>query len=366
MRLLIDARYTRTDHHDGISRFTASLIEAVSRRHDVVMLVSDPAQLPMLPAVPHVLTTSPTSPLEPFVAWRINRLAPDVVFSPMQTMGSWGRKHALVLTLHDLIYYRHRTPPGFLPAPVRLLWRLYHLAWWPQRVLLNRADVVATVSETTKRLMLQHRLTRRPIRVIPNAAGSGQDEVAPRDPERSPTKDLLYMGSFMEYKNVETLIAGMAHLPGYRLHLLSRIRPERREQLEALVPAGAGVVFHDGVSEQEYQDLLRTVTASVTLSRDEGFGIPLVEAMKVGTPVVASDLEIFREVGQDAVTYVDPDEPLAFAEAVRRLEDPSAFAAASEAATTRSEHFDWDASAQTLWEVCQEAVQRRRAHSSGR
>ncbi|WP_291278614.1 glycosyltransferase family 1 protein [Galactobacter sp.] len=362
MRLLIDARYTRTDHHDGISRFTASLIEALARRHDVVMLVSDAAQLPMLPDVPHVLTSSPTSPLEPLVAWRINRLNPDVVFSPMQTMGSWGRKHALVLTLHDLIYYRHRTPPGFLPPPVRLLWRLYHLAWWPQRVLLNRADVVATVSETTKRLMQQHRLTKRPIRVIPNAAGDGR-EVVVRDLSKAPSKQLLYMGSFMEYKNVETLIAAMAHLPGYRLHLLSGIRDERREQLQALVPAGADVVFHGGVSEDEYQELLCTVTASVTLSRDEGFGIPLVEAMKVGTPVVASDLEIFREVGEDAVTYVDPDQPEALAEAVLRLEDPATFERASSAGLERSRHFDWDHSAQRLWEVCEEALSLRNAHS---
>ncbi|MGO1319476.1 MAG: glycosyltransferase family 4 protein [Galactobacter sp.] len=363
MRLLIDARYTRTDHHDGISRFTASLIEALARRHDVVMLVNDVAQLPMLPDVPHVLISSPTSPLEPFVAWRINRLQPDVVFSPMQTMGSWGRKHALVLTLHDLIYYRHRTPPGFLPAPVRLLWRLYHLAWWPQRVLLNRADIVATVSQTTKRLMQEHRLTKRPIRVIPNAAGDGQDVVV-RDPSTPASKELLYMGSFMEYKNVETLIAAMGHLPGYRLHLLSGIRDERRAELEALVPQGADVIFHGGVSEHEYQELLRTVTASVTLSRDEGFGIPLVEAMKVGTPVVASDLEIFREVGEDAVTYVDPDRPEDLASAIRALEDPAAFEQASRAGLERAQHFNWDHSAQRLWEICEEAYRAHTAHSS--
>lgn len=361
MRLVIDARYTRTTHHDGISRFTASLIEAVARSHDVRMLISDEAQLPMLPAVPYALVSSPTSVLEPFVALKVNRLRPDVVFSPMQTMGSWGRRYALVLTLHDLIYYRHRTPPGFLPAPVRLLWRLYHLAWWPQRLLLNRADIVATVSETTKGLMRAHKLTRRPIEVIPNAAGPADAAArpTPRDPQTAPTKELLYMGSFMEYKNVETLIRAMGWLPQYRLHLLSGIRPERRRELQALIPSGAQVIFHDGISEAGYQDLLRTVTASVTLSRDEGFGIPLVEAMQVGTPVLASDLPIFEEVGQDAVTYVDPDDDQALARKVRELEDPETFAARSRAGVDRAEDFDWDRSAQRLWQACQDAV---RAH----
>ena len=75
---------------------------------------------------------------------QVNKLKPDVVFTPMQTMGGAGRRYGLVKTLHDLIYYRNRTPPRDLNPAIRLLWRLYHLAWWPQRVLLNQADEVAT------------------------------------------------------------------------------------------------------------------------------------------------------------------------------------------------------------------------------
>ncbi|GAA3687101.1 hypothetical protein GCM10022203_21750 [Micrococcus yunnanensis] len=130
LRLLMDARYTRTDFHDGISRYGASLIEAVARRTDapgpegadveveVAMLISDERQLALLPdGVPWHLVSGPTSPREPFVARQVARLRPDVVFSPMQTMGSWGRDYALILTLHDLIYYEHRTPPRNLPEP---------------------------------------------------------------------------------------------------------------------------------------------------------------------------------------------------------------------------------------------------------
>lgn len=352
MRLVIDARYTRTSQHDGISRFTASLIEAMARRHEVHMLISDEAQLPMLPAVPYAKVGSPTSPFEPLVALQVNRLRPDVVVSPMQTMGSWGRRYGLVLTLHDLIYYQHPTPPGFLPAPVRVLWRLFHLAYWPQRLLLNRADVVATVSETTKALMRQHRLTKRDVRVVYNAAGAVTE---PRDSTARPTKELLYMGSFMEYKNVETLLAAMAFLPGYRLHLLSGIRDDRRAQLEALVPTGADVIFHGGTAEEEYQRLLRTAAASLTLSRAEGFGIPLVEAMRAGTPMIASDIPIFREVGADAVAYVDPDDAKAVADAVLALEDPAVFAERSAAGRRRAAAFDWDRSAEVLWDAALEA-----------
>ncbi|MGG5174266.1 glycosyltransferase family 4 protein [Pseudarthrobacter sp. J1763] len=356
MKIVIDARFTRTEQHDGISRYGASLIAATAKLADVTMLINDDRQLKLLPDVPHVKISSPLSPRELFVAREINKLNADVVVCPMQTMGSWGRKYGLVLTLHDLIYYEHPAPPGFLPAPVRVLWRLYHKAFWPQRLLLNRADVVATISKTTEALIKKHKLTRRPVKIISNAPQPG---AIARDPEDSPEKTLLYMGSFMEYKNVETLIKGMAGLAEYSLHLLSRITPERRSQLETLVPAGAKVIFHNGVSEEEYNSLLRTCTALVTLSHAEGYGLPLVEAMALGTPVVVSDTDIFREVGGEAAAYVPADSPQDFAAAVHELEAPGVWSDRSRAGVERAAAFSWADSARQLLDVAEGIVQDR-------
>jgi glycosyltransferase involved in cell wall biosynthesis len=353
VKILIDARFTRLDHHDGISRYGSSLIAAAAKVADVSMLISDTRQLALLPDVPYTLINSPLSPAELFVTARVNRIGADVVVCPMQTMGSWGRKYALILTLHDLIYYEHPAPPGFLPAPVRVLWRLYHKAFWPQRILLNRADVVATISSTTEALMAKYRLTRRPVRIIGNAPQPG---LTPRDPGAGADKTLLYMGSFMPYKNVETMVKGMAELPGMTLHLLSRITPERRAELEMLAPAGASIVFHNGVTDAQYEELLSRTTALVSLSKAEGYGLPLVEAMSHGTPVIASDIPIFREVGADAVSYVDPASPSAFAAAVRGLEEPAVWKARSSRAVQRAAEFSWDESARRLLQAAEEAV----------
>lgn len=353
MKIVIDARFTRTDHHDGISRYGSSLIAATAKIADVTMLINDKRQLALLPDVPWVMVNSPLSPLELFVARKVNSLGADVVVCPMQTMGTMGRKYGLILTLHDLIYYEHPTPPGFLPAPVRLLWRLYHKAFWPQRVLLNRADVVATISRTTEALMAKYRLTRRPVRIVGNAPQPGQ---TPRDPASGTDKTLLYMGSFMPYKNVETMIRGMDGLPDHTLHLLSRITPERRAELEALVPPGARVEFHNGVSDEEYEKLLNRATALISLSRAEGYGLPLVEAMALGTPVIASDIPIFREVGGDAVSYVDPGSPEAFAAAVMELSDEALWQERSRRSVERASGFDWNESARQLLAAAEEAV----------
>jgi glycosyltransferase involved in cell wall biosynthesis len=353
LRIVFDCRYTRTDRHDGISRYTAGLVTELGRLHPVTMLISDHRQLALLPSLPWQLVRAPTSPLEPLVALTVNKLTPDIVFSPMQTMGSWGRRYRLVLTVHDLIYYRNRTPPREFSAGIRLLWRLYHLSWAPQRWLLNRSDGVVTVSETTATLIDRHRLTIRPVSVVPNAADTMTGATTPPPRTAPAAKRLIYMGSFMPYKNVDTLVRATAALPGYELHLLSRIGDEERARLSALAPQ-ATLVFHDGVTDEAYIQLLSDATALVSASLDEGFGIPLVEAMSLGTPVVVSDIEIFREIGGAAAGYASATDPAAFAALVRSLEEPGEWEKRSALSVRQAARFTWATSARRLLTVLQD------------
>jgi glycosyltransferase involved in cell wall biosynthesis len=349
VKVLFDCRYVvRSGHHDGISRYSARLVEALARRMPVEMLISDMRQLDLLPDLPWHQISSETSLREPWIARQINPLNPDAVFSPLQTMGSLGRRYGLVLTLHDLIYHRHRTPPRNLPWYIRAGWWAYHLTFVPQRRALNRPDEVVTVSETTKQLIAEHRLTARPVTVVYNAADPIRDDPTAR--RATTIRELVYMGSFMPYKNVDTLARALHELPGYRLNLLSRVPARERASLEALAPAGA-LVFHDGVTDVEYAEVLGSAHALVHASLDEGFGIPLVEAMSVGTPIVVSDIPIFREIGGEAGVYADPRNPSAFAAAVRTLDDETTWLARSAASRERARLFDWDRSADVLYEV---------------
>jgi glycosyltransferase involved in cell wall biosynthesis len=369
VKVLFDARYIRVDFHDGISRYSAELGAALSKLTPVTFVIHDEAQRASLPeGADCVKIHAPTSAKEPWTARILNRQKPDAVFSPMQTMGAAGRRFGLILTLHDTIYYRHRTPPRDLAWPIRLGWRLFHLSYWPQRLTLNAADVVATVSETSKREFERVRLTKRPIVVIPNApkvvrdqdaAPLGDSDVSLAADPAGPT-NLIYMGSFMPYKNVETLIRGMAFLPDHTLHLLSRIAPARRAELEALVPLGARVVFHGGVSDEEYTRLLRDNAVLVTASKDEGYGLPLAEALTQGVPVVASDLPIFHEVADGGALYFETTNPGDFALKVRQLGDAEVLADVVARGAEHSRSFSWDRSARVLLETL-ETVARLRA-----
>lgn len=365
MRLLFDARYIRTDFHDGISRYSAELAAAVaaaarSRGVEVVFLIWDDAQRGFLPAGVRVLKIhAPTAAREPLSAMLLNRYRADALFSPMQTIGSLGRRFGLILTLHDTIYYRHRTPPRDLPWYVRIGWRLFHLSYVPQRLTLDAADIVATVSETSAAEFDRVHLTKRPVVVIPNAP----QRLAAFLPEGSAivpgAEHLVYMGSFMPYKNVETLIRAMAGLPGRTLHLLSRISPTRRAELEQVVPAGASVVFHGGVTDAEYAALLADRAVLVSASLDEGYGLPLAEALELGVPAVVTDMPIFREVAGGGALYAPGTDAEAFAAAIRSLDDPALRESVVAAGTAHIARFSWARSAGVLLDALAALPSRR-------
>lgn len=300
-----DARYIRLEHPDGISRFSEELIsELFLIDSEFTVIISDLRVLDRLPEnIKWVWLNRPDSIFERFAALRLNQHKFQVVFSPMQTIGSFGKKFKLILTLHDLIYYSHPEPPKELPGIIRILWRLYHLSFWPQRQLLKKADSLVTVSETTSDLVIRHKLYRANPVVVHNAV-----KITPREAKRE--RSVVYMGSFMPYKNIATLIRAAGLLPDHTFHLLSGISKRCHGELAALATSvGANCIFHDGVEEELYLELLASATALVHPSMDEGFGIPVVEAMASGIPVVISDIPIFREVAGKAGIFFDPRSP---------------------------------------------------------
>jgi len=348
MKLFFDARYIRTDFHDGISRYSTELGKALAKLTPVTFIISDLGQLALLPkGASYVQIHPPTSALEPFTALFLNEYEPDIVFSPMQTMGAAGRKFKLILTSHDMIYYRHHTPPRNLSPLIRAGWRLYHLTYGPQRLALNSADIVATVSHTSLRDFEAAKLTKRPVIVVPNAPQQ-LDQYVTKVDQSEPPKNLVYMGSFMPYKNVETLIRGMAFLPGRTLHLLSRIASARQAEFEKMIPEGAHVVFHNGVTDEAYAKLLSDNGVLVTASFDEGYGLPIAESLALGVPAVISDISIFHEVANGGALYFDPSDPRDFASQITKLDDK---ALRTKLATNGKRHiatFTWEASARAL------------------
>lgn len=359
MKILFDARWTRTDRHDGISRFGSSLLEALAEITAVTMLIHDERQLDLLPrGVPHVLVNHPLAARELLLPRVLNGLGADVVYSPMQIMGTHGRRYKLIFTLHDTIYYEFPFSPTELAPPQRAFWWLFHQAHWPGRFVLNLADVVATVSQTSRQEIMSRHLTDRPVTVVYNAPPrfcSTTDQTAVK-------RELVFMGSLMPYKNAETLIRALPFLPEYRLHLAGRGTSDRLDALRAVADRHGvmdRVTFWNGASDTEYAGILATATASVSASKAEGFGLPLIEAMSSGVPFIGTDMPIFREVGGDAALFFDADFPADLAAKVRQVEDPVTRSRLTELGHAQAAKFSWEGSAARLYEVMQELVGQR-------
>jgi glycosyltransferase involved in cell wall biosynthesis len=173
-------------------------------------------------------------------------------------------------------------------------------------------------------------------------------------------KTLVYMGSFMPYKNVDLLVRAMAELPGYRLQLMSRISDDERARLTSLAPEGS-IEFFGGASDEQYETALKQATALVSASRDEGFGLPVVEAQALGTPVLLNDIPIFREIGGEPAGYFDGSSVASFVRAVRELENPGEWRRRSAASVEWARRYNWPDAAKQLLQVLIEADAARKA-----
>ncbi len=348
MNIFFDARWTTYPTHFGVSRYGTELVMALAKIHPVTIIVHDKRQLTMFPeGMNHVVLNNPMSWRELFIAPKLNKLGADVVFSPLQVMGSWRRRYKLILTMQDTIYYKYPTPPRNLPQFVRWLWKLSFKASWPQRLLLNLADTVVTVSHTSKKEIEQMHLTDRPVGVVYNAPDAHHGIARAKHIK----KDLVFVGSFMAYKNHDLLVRMMNLLPEYTMHFTSPVWPERKLQLLEIAHNPRQITFWNGAPDKKMYQLLSSATAATSASRAEGFGLPIIEAMGMGTPVICTDMEIFHEVGGKAAQYCSPDSPEEFAAAVRKLEDPKVAAGYSKKGLEQAQKFSWDNSAKQLLRI---------------
>lgn len=359
MKIIYDARWLLVEKRfDGVSRYSHELAWALSRQPgmDITWLVCDERQLGILPPGEHILANSPHDGIREFFALphKLNRYGADVVYSPFFVMGTLGKRYKLILTIHDMIYFVHTTPPQWLPWHTRVAWRLFHLTYWPMRFQLNRADHVATVSATAREELLDARATKRPITVVSNAVSNTFLDDDSRDHSKS--RRIVYMGAVTPYKNAECLIDALLHLPDeYTLALCGKIPPARMPELVEFIDErglAARVTLHDGTTDEEYKAELSGALCSASASFAEGFGLPIIEAQQHGVPFVAADTPIFHEVGGDSVLYFDPKDPEECARTIRSLTDKKTSDTLIARGRKNAARYTWDASGKTAAELC--------------
>lgn len=274
-----------------------------------------------------------------------------------------------VVTCHDVDAFRSVLQPGDEPrsAPYR---------WMAGRILngLRGAARVACVSEAT-RDALQSSAGLPPSRlvVIPNGADSGGFADADFEADHEAAQilgprsrlELLHVGSTIPRKRIDVLLDVVAAVrsarPGARLiRVGGPFTAEQRVHARTLgiTDAIAVLPFLDRVT---LAAVYRRAALALLPSEREGFGLPIVEALACGTPVVASDIPVLREVGADAVTFAPVADVQAWRDTILRLleerdRDPDGWAERKTRGVARAADFSWSRHADEVAELYRSIV----------
>jgi glycosyltransferase involved in cell wall biosynthesis len=266
---------------------------------------------------------------------------------------------AQVVTIHDLDFLTH---PERTRDEVR---RDYpDLA----RSHARRADQIIVPSEFTAAEVVRHfDVTPEHISVCPPGAPAWEAREA--QPESG---YILFLGTLEPRKNLgglldayERVVSLARNVP--QLILAGRATADSQPLLDRLKrPPLDGRVRQLGyVDSEKRRGLYEGARLFVLPSFEEGFGMPVLEAMTLGVPVVASSRGALPEIVADAGPLVDPEDPDALAAAIRRLIEDKAYAAAcAERGVARARAFNWEHTAERVYETYQHAIARHQCASA--
>jgi glycosyltransferase involved in cell wall biosynthesis len=356
MKIVIAAWHVR-DFNVGLGRYVRELIEAigrVDREHDYLIL---------LPPASCVFTARPNMVYRtvriPFFRRRVwEQVAPltagayDVLHFPYDSCIAWKRGK-FIATIHDvkpLVLAPHSPRPSFNERLFSLMigdrWtRLDHVV---TDSLCSQRDILRLLPLTDDRVTV----------VYPGVDLQRFAPAARRERSERARPYVLCVAGKDPAKNVEALIEAFARLPpmvrdGYDLVLAGDVRKRAGPaDLVNRLDLTDRVQFPGPVSDERLLHLYRQARLFVFPSRYEGFGLPVLEAMACGCPVISSNASSLPEVVGDAGVLVEPDDVEGLSrELLSLLSDECRCEELRKRGLVRARQFSWDETARRMIEV---------------
>lgn len=359
LKVVVNARFV-TQPLTGVQRYAAEILRRIPRT--TLLSPSDPAAVyrPVTDQHHLVVRTVRLGKLkiqghlwEQFV---LSRLLPKEawLWSPGGS-GPLGVTKQIV-TIHDLAHLEH---------PEWYDWRFARFYRWLLPRLLKQASFIITVSEFSKSRIVDW-FNLSPDRVV--VTPLGVDEAFSPLPREDIKEVLLRYGietpyfitvsSISERKNLRRVLRAwkMAGLNGVQLVVVgAKDLPFSRK---SDIPWDSSVKYIGYVPDKDLPALYSGALGALYLSLYEGFGLPALEAMASGTPLLASNVTAIPEVVGDAALLVDPYDEEAIAWGIQKLaEDNDIRKEMRRKGLERAKQFSWDKTAELTWQVLQEAAQ---------
>ena len=266
------------------------------------------------------------------------------------------------MVIHDLAFLH-------FPEHISKSWLLYYKRYTPK--FLNKVSVIATVSDFSRKdIILHYKLDESKIRVINNAARQAFRPL--NDEEKTIIKEkysegrdyFLYTGSIHPRKNLLNVLKAFSvfkkkQKSNMKLLLVGRLAWKYKSFAESLktYKYRQDVVMTGYLSEQELVNIMGAAYGLVYVSLWEGFGVPVLEAMRAQVPVITSANSAMQEVADESALFVDPNDFNDLADKMILLyKDENLRSSLIQKGNVRESHYDWDSSAEKLWECIRESV----------
>lgn len=373
MKIAINARFSGQNTIEGYGRFTNGLVQAMaSACHDdeFIMMYDRQPELSVMrgrnisemvkgPAARHPLLWKLWYDVSmPSMAGKAKA---DIIFSP-DGFCSLHCSIPQVLAIHDLAYLH-------FPAGISRMYRAYYRYFTPQ--FIRKAKHIVTVSDFSMQDIIEHYPhAKGKISVIHNAADKGFIPLDWRVKEQVKEKYaggseyFLYAGAIHPRKNLINLLKGFSWFKnrqrsGMKLILAGRLAWGADEfvSLMKTYKYRDEVVMTGYIPEDEMQDLVGAAYAMVYPSHWEGFGLPVLEAMQSGVPVITSSNSSMPEISGDAAVYCEPGDSKAWGMAMGHLyKDENYRAELVSKGIKRASMFSWEDSAGKLREIFDRAI----------
>lgn len=260
----------------------------------------------------------------------------------------------IVVTIHDLLWHQQKGVEVTTLEPWEY-WPKYLAYRGVTTASIIRAQTILVPTQTIKNTLAQHYPSSAKKIVVTREGVDEQLLAAQTRRVKKKAKQLLYVGSLYPHKNIKLVLNALKQLPRWKLTIAGSrniFQDQVRAQVKQLQLQNQ-VEFAGYLTDQELAHVIKASAALVQPSLSEGFGLTGVEAMALGTPVVASNIPVFRETYQTAAHYFDPSSPDSFIQALKDLtQSPVARKDLAAVAT----QYSWDKMAQQTIQAYRHAL----------
>ncbi|WP_170227083.1 glycosyltransferase family 4 protein [Luteibaculum oceani] len=367
MRIAVNTRLLVSNKLDGIGYYAHEVLQRLVTEHPTVQFyflfdrTPNPNFIYGNNVTPVILSPQARHPILYFiwfhlrVRWWLKKNKPDVFYSPEGYLPPRDTT-PLVNVIHDLNFEHF---PDSLPKAERF----YYQHFFPKYA--SWSDHIITVSDFSKQdIVKRYRISESKISTIYNGIRkvfNASEKPALFTEKYTKGKPFfLHVGTLHPRKNIEGIVSAfnlyrkLKEVPDTKLVLAGRKKwwSESMENAVKNSPFSKDIIFTDRLETEELVSAYQSAIGTLVLSHFEGFGLPIVEAMSCGCPVIAANNSALSEIGEEAAIMVDQNNAEEVAHQMHQLSMDSKFRSrVVKRGLEKCQQFSWDLASKFTWEI---------------